>query len=267
MALAENPDYSSDSAEPSDDAEIEELSDPNQSGDPNSPTDPNDGDGDDAERPWITVFDDPNGVPFDLMTLRNGRLADLVDANLPPGSYKQIRIFVKDGRVVLTDDREFPLSVPSGDRSGIKLRISFEILEGQDTEVLLDFDLSRVFNPIPGGAFKHSQEIRGFKFRPSIGLRAADLGDCGSLGGEATDDEGGATPGVEVTAYRGAEMVATTYTEADGSFAFVGLRPGQYRLEFGEKEGFEPREVTASVERGKRTADADSQSGKRIACN
>ncbi len=239
--------------------------DPHEPGDPNDPNDGDGGDDDgDGDRPWITVFDDPNGLPFNLMTLRNGRLADLVDAELPAGSYKQIRVYVDGGRVVLTDGRWFPLRVPSGDRSGIKLRLKFEIVEGEDTEVLLDFDLVRTFKPIPGGAFQHAGEIRGFMFRPSLGLRAADLGESGSLGGEAADDQGDPESGVEVVAYRGKKLVATTYTEADGSYTFVGLSPGNYRLEFQGDDDFEPRELRTRVQRGKHTNNANSRSGKRM---
>jgi hypothetical protein len=266
-------------AEPNDPNSVDDPNDPNQPGDPNGLDDDDEGDhdqGDDvdddddddgehhAERPWITVFDDPNGVPFDLMTLRNGRLADLIDAELPAGSYKQIRVFVDGGRVVLSDGREFPLHVPSGDSSGIKLRLKFEIVEGADTEMLLDFDLSRVFRPVPGGAFEHAREVRGFMFRPSLGLRVADLGESGSLGGEAQDDQGAVHGGVEVVAYRGHTRVATTYTEADGSFAFVGLDPGNYRIAFAGGDGFEPREVRTQVKRGKHTNNANSRSGQHM---
>lgn len=207
---------------------------------------------------FLTVFQSEEGVEYNLVELRNGRMADLVDAEIPAGSYKQMRIFVSGGRIVLTDAREFPLRVPGGDRSGIKLRFKFEIVDGQVSELLLDFDLSRAFKPVPGGAFRHAGEIREFIFRPSLAMRMANLGKSGCLSGELTDDAGQPRGHATVTAFRGDEEVAGSVTEEDGSYRFVGLPPGEYRLVF-EGADFDPHELIGQMVDVHRCRDHDEE--------
>lgn len=218
-------------------------------------------DGDsEGDSPFLTVFESEEGVDYDLVELRNGRMADLVDAEIPAGRYKQMRIFVSGGRIVLMDGREFPLRVPSGDRSGIKLHFEFEIVDGEESELLLDFDLSRAFKPIPGGAFRHAGEIREFIFRPSLGMRMANLGISGCLSGELTDGAGEPRGHATVTAFRGDEEFASSVTEEDGSYRFVGLPPGEYRLVF-EGADFDPHELIGQMVDAHRCRDHEDEDG------
>ena len=255
---ADNEDDSDDVDEEGDDADDDVDDDVDDDADDD--VDDDDAD-DDAEgrdgRPFIVVLDDPAGREFNLLELRNGRVAELFEAELPAGRYKQVRIVVSGGRVVLSDEREFPLRVPSGAASGIKLHFRFEIFADQETELLLDIDLGRAFVPTPGGKLARAGEIIEFSFRPSFAMRLADLDDSGSLWGEVVDEDGNALENVAVTAFDGEEEIAIAVTEADGGYEFIGLPPGKYRLEF-EGDGFEWAALRGQrVRAGEETVDVD----------
>ena len=78
-------------------------------GDETEDAEESDGDGD---SPWIVIFESEQ--EFNLMDLRNGRTDLLAGAEIPAGHYNQTRLIVTQGYVVLTDGREFALTVPSG---------------------------------------------------------------------------------------------------------------------------------------------------------
>ena len=75
--------------------------------DANDPQDANDPADANQASPFIVIFDDPNGKDFDLVELRNGQTDLLADANVPAGTYTQMRLVVTEGEVTLTDERVF----------------------------------------------------------------------------------------------------------------------------------------------------------------
>lgn len=87
-------------------------------------------------------------MPVDLLSLRDGILATLGETTLEPGNYQQIRLLLETtsngapppNYVVLGDGEEYPLEVPSGDTSGLKINHSFTVTAGNLTHVVLDFD-------------------------------------------------------------------------------------------------------------------------------
>lgn len=246
--------------------ESEEFDDADDDGDQSGEAgddDPHDGESaeDEGEEgsPFVVVFEAGEQGPreFNLVELRNGRVDTLFSAELlPAGRYTQVRVVVSAGHVVLTDGREFPLRVPSGDRSGIKLRTDFEVGDGQETVLLLDVDLSRAFKPIPGSGAKRPEDIREFKFAPSLAMTVTEVAASGSISGVVTDAEGAPAAGVPVSVFaaadeagaeggEAAEPVAQTVTEVDGTYALLGLSAGVYTLQFGDETVVENVEVAA----------------------
>lgn len=105
------------------------------------------------------------GGTYNLLELVNGVMADLGVADLPAGSYAQMRLILVDdedvnvlppaGSNILGDphpynnylidntDTAIKLKIPSGSKTGIKLVHGFTIVRSLATELILDFDAAK----------------------------------------------------------------------------------------------------------------------------
>jgi hypothetical protein len=102
---------------------------------------------------WI-VLATPN-APFDLMDLQNGVSVFLGEGDVPVGDYRSIRLILdtdqssitlEDG-MVLSGVTDPSIKWPSAGKTGIKVLFSspIQVLEGETTDVLLDFDAENSF--------------------------------------------------------------------------------------------------------------------------
>ncbi len=133
------------------------------------------GEGEGASK--VDLFNDSdNPRHYDLLTLRDGLAADLTDLeDVPEGSYGKLRMVVDEALVTLKEGFTFKddtsqkmLKVPSGQQSGLKVKLAEVILAeaGTTTIVTIDFDVDRNFrlqgNPeSPAG-------IQGVLFTPNL---------------------------------------------------------------------------------------------------
>lgn len=107
-------------------------------------------------------------IGFNLLDLRNGVSADLAEATVPVNDYTQLRVIVsEDASVVLSDGRVFPLKVPSGSQTGIKLNLTpLNLEEGSEADILVDFNVEESF--VVQGNPSTSAGINGFIFKPVL---------------------------------------------------------------------------------------------------
>ena len=127
---------------------------------------------------WITLGS-PNRV-VNLLALTGGVYDTLVDgAPLPAGHYGQMRLVLgPDNSVMLLDGTTAPLKVPSGQQSGVKLTVNFNIQPGTTADVYIDFDAHR-------SVFVHEAGASGkYIMRPTV--RAYDRLETGSISGTFT---------------------------------------------------------------------------------
>jgi hypothetical protein len=185
---------------------------------------------------------------FNLLELRNGLTEVLAEMELPVGIYTEVRLHVIEAGILLKDGKAFPLKVPSGDASGLKLKMKPELTltEGEVVEVLFDFDISRSF--VMKGSINN---ILGFNFKPVVRAVAHVVTETGEISGTVTDADENAIEEVTVVLLKGEEEITTAITSEEGFYAMIGILPGTYTLKV--VAGDVTKEVEVTVEAGKVT--------------
>jgi hypothetical protein len=91
---------------------------------------------------WIKLdfIGDVDNVYFDLLALRNVT-KELSDFPMPIGNYSKIRLDIEAANATLNDESTMDLRVPP---EHIDVIVSFQILEDQTTNVLLDMQVDTV---------------------------------------------------------------------------------------------------------------------------
>jgi hypothetical protein len=129
----------------------------------------------------VTInFDTPRSI--DLLKFRNGVTTTLLDGvSIAAGQYSGLRLLLtaqqnlQSGSYIrLRDGRQFPLFIPSGAETGLKLVRPFVVAQGGATRLLVDFDLRKSVVAPPGQA-------PNWFLRPA--LRLVDELQVGSLTG------------------------------------------------------------------------------------
>ena len=192
----------------------------------------------DATSGFVTIFEG-RPLELDLLDLRNGVAQGLAQAVVPAGTYGQIRIRLSDAYLRLTNGNEYTvasgtLQLTSQETSGFKVFVDppFEVLSGISTSLLLDLDLTKTFRPVPANDPPNATR---FHLHPVI--RAANRSFAGDLRGRIGTLDGQGTlvpvematvlvlpPGVSDPE----QSLASTATEADGSYAILALPEGTY---------------------------------------
>jgi hypothetical protein len=166
--------------------------------------------GADSNGGWISIG--ANGM-YDLLTLRNGLSAVIADKNLPAGHYTQIRLLLGEGNNVVVDGQQFPLEIPSGMQSGIKLNHQFTIEPNRLYDLMLDFDAERSVIVTGSG---------GYQLKPVIRLQAVE--SAGSISGFVLPVESAST----VSTIVGLDTVSAFADSASGYFKLMAIPGGSY---------------------------------------
>lgn len=139
---------------------------------------------------WVTLSSQK--VTVDLLSLQGGTFALLGIGQLPAGHLTQIRLYTDDAGpnyVITPDGAQHPLDVPSGDESGIKLKIGVDIQPCASGNLTLDFDGHKSIWVHPRGAGAGDL----WNLRPVIRLKSiTQTGTC-SGGSNGSGSDGGAS--------------------------------------------------------------------------
>ena len=112
-----------------------------------------------ANNGWVTLQTTP-GI-YNLLDYQNGLDTLVAQGNLPTGQViKEIRFVVDSNNTIKVDSTVYPLRIPSGAESGLKIKIN-KRLQGDIDSVLLDFD----------AALSIKQEASGYMLRPVIKIK------------------------------------------------------------------------------------------------
>lgn len=86
---------------------------------------------------WITV-NTYAGI-YDLLQLQNGVDTLLVTDTLPPVTLKEVRFILGDDNTVMVDSVLYPLTTPSAQQSGLKIKVD-QSLDLDVNTLVFDFD-------------------------------------------------------------------------------------------------------------------------------
>lgn len=120
------------------------------------------GENDGAEGYWDVLMEWMIGAEstFDLIELKNESIL-LSEEELTPEKYTQIRLFVIYASVdIESGESGVPVEIPSVYQKGIKLIHPFEIIEGETTELTIDFDAEKSIIKTGNGSYKLKPVIK-----------------------------------------------------------------------------------------------------------
>jgi len=102
------------------------------------------------ENGWQTL-ETEQGI-YNLLGLQNGVDTLLAEGDLPSGHVSEIRFVLGDENTIKINGEVFPMTVPSGSESGLKLKIN-KNLQGTVDSVLIDFDAALSVHQTGTGEF------------------------------------------------------------------------------------------------------------------
>lgn len=177
---------------------------------------------------WKTLGFSPQAI--NLLDYVNGRSALLVSDDFAPGDLKEIRLILgPDNYVVARDGQQYDLKTPSGQTSGVKLKLEKATLKTRETfQLLLDFDVAKSI--VERGNWKPGNDKKErYLLKPVIRVIAQDL--RGGISG--TVNPAAARP--QILAIRssilGPDTVSTS-ADISGAYQIGGLPAGTYRVEY-----------------------------------
>ncbi|MBX3703963.1 MAG: DUF4382 domain-containing protein, partial [Steroidobacteraceae bacterium] len=204
-------------------------------------------------------FDFPAPRQVDLLAYQNGATFNLVESlEVDAGEYQWMRLKViaernrSDGSYILfVSGEQYPLFVPSGAETGLKINRPFRIAAGGITRLVADFDLRKSVIAPPGLSPNYllkpvlrlldALEIGTIQGEVDLGALAAEqLGagataaDCAGgiylfAGADATPDDADGDPadGADPVVYAPLQLEGTATT---ASFRFALVEAGDYTV-------------------------------------
>ena len=177
---------------------------------------------------WQMLSFTPQAV--NVLDYVNGRSALLVSEDFAPGDLKEIRLILgPNSYVVGRDGQQYDLKTPSGQTSGVKLKLEKATLVARQTyQLVLDFDVAK--SVVERGNWKPGNDKKErYLLKPVIRVVAQDV--RGGLRG--TVNPAAALPHVLAIRTTGlfAPDTVSTWADASGAYLINGLAAGTYRVE------------------------------------
>jgi len=166
-----------------------------------------------------------DAAPFDILRFRMGKDTLIASQDIPSGKLQEIRLVLNDtGNELIVDGESYELKTPSGQSSGVKLKVNEDLTEGVAYTMTLDFDAAKSIVRTGNGKYI---------LKPVI--RAIPQAVSGALTGTVSP----AISNPKVFAIRGVDTVGAV-ADANGRFFFPGLAEGTYQVDVEPESPFQP---------------------------
>jgi hypothetical protein len=151
---------------------------------------------------------------YNLLDFANGVDTLIATGSLTVGTVEQIRFILGPNNTVVSGGTTYPLKVPSGEQSGLKLQVHQVLQAGVPYYVLLDFDANRSVIETGNGSYQLKPVIRTIET---------------ALGGAISGQLSQAGVSAVITASSSSNAYATA-PDPNGNFIIKGLPAGTYSV-------------------------------------
>jgi len=107
---------------------------------------------------WVTL--QTKDTIYNLLGLQNGLDTLVAQGTFPTNTVKEVRLVLGDNNTIKANGQIYPLTIPSGSTSGLKIKVDKKLNATLET-IVLDFD---------AGA-SVTEEADGYKLRPVIRVK------------------------------------------------------------------------------------------------
>jgi hypothetical protein len=168
---------------------------------------------DSANNKWQVISDSSQTV--NIMDLTNGKTKLIGTKDLEPGTYNQIRLILGSENTVSVNGNSYPVKIPSGQQSGLKININTNInlTQGKTIDLLLDFNAANSVHRTGNGRYM---------MKPVI--HAVNTKIDGYIKGQVQPYK------ATVFTVNDSDTTSTFADSTSGNFKLVGLKPGTYSL-------------------------------------
>ena len=175
---------------------------------------------DNKEEGWQSLGLIRPGI-YNVMDYTNGNSALLTSADFPAGKISQIRLILgNNNTLTLRDGTVVPLRTPSGQQSGLKLKIDAVLVRDVTYQLVLDFDVAKSIVARGNG---------DYNLKPVI--RTVTTAVAGGIRGSVTPVAARPLVLAIRTSATPNDTLSTT-ADAAGGFLIRGVSAGTYRVEF-----------------------------------
>lgn len=157
-----------------------------------------------------------NSNPFNVLNFRMGKDTLIASQDIPSGSIQEVRLVLNDtGNSVVVNGTSYPLTTPSGQSSGVKLKVHDDLEAGVAYTMTLDFDAAKSIVQTGSGKYILKPVIRAIP---------------NAVSGAITGMVDPAASNPLIYAIAGTDTLGTV-SDASGKFWFPGVAAGTYKVE------------------------------------
>jgi hypothetical protein len=106
---------------------------------------------------WVSLT--TNAGIYNLLNLQNGIDTVLASGIIPTGSLKEVRFVLGDDNSIVIDSTVYPLTIPSGSESGLKIKLNKQLNAVLDS-LVIDFDAALSIHQTGTGEYKLSPVLK-----------------------------------------------------------------------------------------------------------
>jgi hypothetical protein len=167
---------------------------------------------------WVTLNSSLGVV--DLLTLVNGK-DTLIAGGQFSGRVSQVRLILGSNNSIVVNGTSYPLDVPSGEQSGLKINLQQDLQAGEVYEWTIDFDAAKSIVQTGAGDYKLKPVLRAFATDIMTGNTVVTGNIYGTVSPIAF---------ASVCAISASNDTMCSMTSLTGGFMIQGLDPGTYTV-------------------------------------